>query len=42
MDCKNNWFYDGKMLYIDKPIKKPELPDSIEIYERLLWWDRYD
>ena len=30
------------MLHIDKPVKRTELPDTIEVYERLLWWDRHD
>lgn len=42
MDCKDDWLWDGRMLHIDKPIKRTELPDNIEVYERLLWWDRND
>ena len=42
MDCKDEWIWDGRMLHIDKPVKRTELPDSIEIYEKLLWWDRND
>jgi len=42
MDCKDDWLWDGRMLHIDKPIKRTELPDTIEVYERLLWWDRND
>jgi len=42
MDFKDDWLWDGRMLHIDKPIKRTELPDTIGVYERLLWWDRND
>jgi len=41
-DVKDDWLWDGRMLHIDKPAKRIELPGSIEIYERILWWDRHD